>query len=363
MEMEFINILRVLWHWRSLIISMLIVATVALVIRMRVVDPIYEANVTLQLTTPQIEDVELFERYRYVEVRDQVSVARNNLTQVILSSEIYNQTINQLELTQEQLPYEVEVNPIRDSDFINVVVKSSDPDLAAEIANVHVNAAVLHYGELRSKPANAERDLIYSQLQAAEEEYLTVESKFNDYKARHNINDLDSEIYILENFLEQLKFERDREIFDRAVAVDLTAADISDKLDELITARENELQRLVELEPSYLLLETQVAQARDKYQYIKEKYDEAQLKVFAIQASNFIQIVTPANTPTETDTDISRTLVIPLIGTFGFAIILAFLLEYLLGLSERRTRSAPSAKSDAPLAPSYGTWSDPTKSP
>jgi uncharacterized protein involved in exopolysaccharide biosynthesis len=363
MEMEFINILRVLWHWRSLIISMLIVAAVALVIRMQVIDPTYEANVTLQLTTPQIEDVELFERYRYVEVRDQVSVARNNLTQVILSNEIYNQTINQLELTEEQLPYEVEVNPVRDSDFINVVVKSNDRDLAAEIANAHVSAAIEYYGELRSKPANAERDLIYSQLQSAEEEYRTLEDKFNDYKAQHNINDLDSEIYILENFLEQFKYERDREIFDRAVAVDLTAADISDELNERITARETELQRLVELEPSYLLLQEQVVQARDKYQYIKEKYDEAQLKVFAIQASNFIQIVTPANTPTETDTDISRTLVIPLIGTFGFAIILAFLLEYLLGLSERRTKSAPPAKSDAPLAPSYGTWSDPTKAP
>jgi uncharacterized protein involved in exopolysaccharide biosynthesis len=363
MEMEFINILRVIWHWRSLIISMLIVAAVALVVRMRVIDPVYEGNVMLQLTTPQIEDVELFERYRYVEVRDQVSVARNNLTQVLLSKEIYNQAVNQLELTEEQLPYEVEVNPIRDSDFIEVVVKSNNPDMVAEIANAHVGAAIEYYGEIRSKPANAEKDLIYLQLQEAEEEYRAAEDKFNDYKARYNINDLDSEIYILENFLEQLKFERDREIFDRAVAVDLTAVDISDKLDELITARENEMQRLVELEPSYLLLEEQVVQAQDKYQYIKGKYDEAQLKVIAIQASNFIQIVAPASSPIEADTDIARTLVIPLIGTFGLAIMLAFLLEYLLGLSERRTRLARSAKSDAPLAPSFGTWSDPTEAP
>jgi capsular polysaccharide biosynthesis protein len=363
MEMEFINILRVIWHWRSLIISMVVVAAVALVVRMRVVDPEYEAGVMIQLTTPQIEDVELFERYRYVEVRDQVSVARNNLTQVILSQEIYNQTINHLDLTQEQLPYEVEVNPIRDSDFINVIVKSENPDLAAEIANVHVSGAIDYYGELRAKPASGEKDLIYSQLQMAEEDYRSAEEEFNDYKSQNNIHSLESEIYILENFLEQLKFERDREIFDRDVAVDLTAADISAKLEELTTAREDELQRLVQLEPAYLLLQEQVSQARDKYQHIKEKYDEAQLKVIAVQAANFIQIVSPAEVPQASDPDLIRTLVLPLVGTLGFAILMAFLLEYLLGLGERRTQSLPTAQSDVPLAPSYGTGHEPRNVP
>jgi uncharacterized protein involved in exopolysaccharide biosynthesis len=363
MEMEFINILRVIWHWRSLIISMVIVATVALVVRMRVVDPVYEADVMVQVTTPQIEDVELFERYRYVEVRDQVSVARNNITQVILSEEIYTQTVNKLNLSEEQLPYEIDVAPIRDSDFMTITVTSSDPNLASEIANTHIQAAVAYYGEIRAKPASAEMDLIYAQLQKAEEDYRSAEGKFNEYKSQHQIISLDSEIYILENFLEQLKFERDREIFDRAVAVDLTAADISEKLEELITARENELQQLVELEPTYLLLQEQVTQSRDKYQHMKEKHDEAQLKVIAVQAANFIQILSPAKVPPASDPDLLRTLVIPLVGTFGFAILMAFLLEYLLGLSERRTRSLPSARGEVPLSPSYRAGHKPTNSP
>jgi uncharacterized protein involved in exopolysaccharide biosynthesis len=358
MEMEFINILRVIWHWRSLIISTLIVAAVALVIRMRVIDPVYEVNVMLQLTTPSIEDVELFESYRYVEVRDQVSVARNNLTQVLLSSQIHDQTADQLGLTGEQLPYEVVVNPIRDSDFIDVVFKSTAPDLVAQIANTHVQIAIEHYGQLRAKPAGAERDLIYAQLQAAEEAYHTAQGKFNEYKSQNQINSLDAEINMHEGFLEQFRFERDREIFDRAVAVDLTAVDISKELEGLISARENELQRLVELQPTYLLLQEQVTQSRNKYQLINEKYEEAQLKVLTAQAANFIQIILPASTPSETETDIVRSLVIPLAGTMGLAIILVFLLEYLLGLSERRTKSLPSTKSDAPVASGFGIGND-----
>ncbi len=363
MEMEFINILRVIWHWRSLIISMVIVAAAALVIRMRVIDPVYEANVMLQLTTPQIEDVELFERYRYVEIRDQVSVARNNLTQILLSKEIYHQTVDQLDLSQKQSPYEVEVNPLRDSDFISVVVKSDNPDLAAEIANAHVNASVEYYGELRAKPANAEKELLFTQLQIAEMDFISSITAFNDFKSKNGINSLQSDILMAEDYLQRIKYERDREIFDRAVAVDLTQPDIAAKLETLITERESELQRLVSLEPSYLQLEEEARQARDRYEYIHDKYDEAQLKVIAVQAANFIQIIELAETPLETQTDFVRTLVIPLIGTLGFAILLAFLLEYLLGLSERRTRSLPTAKSDAPFAPSYGAGNDPTNTP
>ena len=363
MEMEFINILRVIWHWRSLIISMLIVATIALVIRIRVVDPMYEADVMLQLTTPQIEDVELFERYRYVEVRDQVSVARNNLTQVILSDEIYDQTVEQLGLTQDQLPYEVEVNPIRDSDFINIVVKSNEPDLSAEIANAHLNAAVEYYGELRAKPASEEMDLLYTQLEAAEEEYNSSLTAFSNFKAENEIISLETDIIMTEDYLQRLKYERDREIFDREVAVDLTQPDIAAELAALIAEREDELQRLHTLEPAYIQLENETRQARDRFEYINGKYDEAQLKVIAVQAATFIQVIDQAETSMEVENNLARTLIIPLVGTLGFAVLLAFLLEYLLGLSERRTRSLPTTKSDMPLAPGYRTGNDPRNAP
>ena len=360
MEMELINILRVIWHWRSLIISMLIVATVALVIRTRLVKPVYEADVRLQLNTPQIEDVG---GTWYAGSIDQASVARNNLTQVILSNEIYSETVAQLGLTQDQLPYQLEVNPIQNSDFIQVIVRTKVQDSAVEIANTHVKFAVEHYGVLRAKPSNDEKELLFAQLLAAEDEYNSSLTAFSNYKAENEIISLESDILMAKDYLQRLMYERDREIFDRDNATDATQPDITAEVNSLIAERERELERLRSLEPTYIKLENETRQALDRYEYIRGMYNEAQLKAVALQATTFIQVTDPADTPIQTGTNIARTLIIPLIGCLGFAIVVAFLLEYLLGLSEGRTRSLPTTKSEAPLTPYYGAGNDPKNTP
>jgi uncharacterized protein involved in exopolysaccharide biosynthesis len=360
MEMEFINILRVIWHWRSLIISMLIVATIALVIRIRVVDPMYEADVMLQLNTPQIANMD---GTWYADSIDLASVARNNLTQVILSSEIYDETVAQLALAPDQLPYEVQVNPVQNSDFIQVIVRTKVQDSAVEIANTHVKLAVEQYGVLRAKPANDEKDLLYTQLQAAEDEYNSSLIAFSNFKSENEINSLESDLLMAEDYLQRLKYERDREIFDRDAAVDSPQPDITAEANSLIAEREHEIQRIRALEPTYTKLDNETRQALDRYEYIMGMYNQAQLKAVAIQATTFIQVTDPAETPMQTGTNIARTLIIPLIGCLGFAILVAFLLEYLLGLSEGQTRSLPTTKSEVPLTPYYGAGNDPKNTP
>jgi len=357
MQMEFLSILRVIWHWRSLVISILLVAATALLIRMRVTDPEYETQVKLQLTTPQIEEVSLFEGYRYLDVRDTVSVARNNLTQVLESEEIYLQTLSNLGLEEEKDVYKVEVEQVRDSDFLIVTVTSGDRDQTAEIANVHVLTAIDFFGELRSKPAQAERKLIDEQLSIAEAEYRSTEETFTNFKTNNNVLALENQIQTTQRLIEQLKLAQDRALFDpqpEEVILDpVVEGEEPVPIEELIAIREAELEELVAIQPEYLLLEDETIQAREKYQSIQDKSEEADLKVISIQAASFIQIAQPATPPETPEGSFLKALVLPLIGTLGFAVMLAFLFEYLLGISERRSQASLEAEGETTAEPAY----------
>jgi capsular polysaccharide biosynthesis protein len=352
MEMEFINILRVLWHWRSLIISISLVALIALVIRFRIIDPVYESSVKLQLTTPQIEDMTLFESYRYVEVRDQVAVARNNLTEVLMSEEVYLQTCDELNLDADEEPYEINVEQIQDSDFIVTTVTAGDKELVSDIANAHVAVGINYFGELRAKPAKAEKELIYNQMLLAGDDLKHAESTFVNFKTSNNILSLDEQILTSQRLIEELKLQQDRSAIEPVdVVLSEPAGEETVLIEDLITAREAELETLVSLQPEYNLLYDETVLARQKYQFIKDKYNEAELKVLEIEAVNFIQVVQEATTPVTPEESILTSIILPLIGTFGFAVILTFLFEYLLGISERRSATRTSFPSETPVSP------------
>ena len=128
----------------------------------------YESIVRIQLSTPQSDDVSLVNASRSSNVRDEATLARNNFLVVLKSPEVVDRTANTLALGQADADYAVTGTALRDTDFIEVDVRATTPELAQKIANTHVQQAIQRYGELRAKPAGATRSFIAQQIGGAD---------------------------------------------------------------------------------------------------------------------------------------------------------------------------------------------------
>jgi len=439
--MELMFVLRMLRRWWWLLLLIPLVGASSVWVGLRSKAPVYEASVKLQITTPQREDVAVYDEYRYASVRDEIAVARNNFTEVLQGDDLRNQTARQLELNERQAEFPIEVTTVRDADFIYVTVEAASPTLAAQIANTLVNGAIAYYGDLRARSTFAERDLFVDKLRTAEESYRTAQERFSQFQAengavslneqlethqrlleqlqlerdrllleettrvadpvsevdrliaqhqqeldrlaslvpdysvlqedvesaresyqnvraaaagapgeegqlnaeasamevllaaeealasfktQHNIVLLESEMETYEDLLQQLQLERDRLLLDETTR----ASDAVSQVDKIIVQREVELDRLSALLPTYDLLSEELSLARDQYTYILNKYNEAELTAAAVKAANFIQVVEPAQPPTEPASNTALYLLLTILGSIGVAVMLVFLLEY-----------------------------------
>jgi uncharacterized protein involved in exopolysaccharide biosynthesis len=456
--MEMIDMLRVLRRWLLFIVAVVLAVELALWLGMSFAGPRYSTTVRLQISTPQREDVAAFDDYRAVSLRDEITVARNNLSELLQNNEVFERTTAQLGLKGKNSRYSVDVEPVRDADFLDITVRARTPSLAAEIANAHVQMAIGYYGELRAKSTSAEKDFFAQQLQSAEETFRKAEAEFAAFQAQHGIAPLERELATYQELLEQLRLERDQlllarltrgstddvdkliaqrqaevkrllnlaptynlleaavesarglfleasrtntrvsaaraallaaeqafvkfqtenDIFsfdsqmeteqklleqlqaerDQRLLADTTTVDPADEIDKLIFQRQTEMDRLTSLAPEYNVLNQSLEQARDTYQHLLAKYQEAVLKVTVVQAANFVQVVKPAYVSGSAASDWPKLAVLALAGGLGLGIVLAFLLDYLVGAGRH------AAVSQAPgTRPGYASVPDPTPSP
>jgi uncharacterized protein involved in exopolysaccharide biosynthesis len=105
----------------------------------------------------------------YHNLRDDLTVARNNFVEVARSPEVRARTLQNLGLAADGPKYTVDLRQIRDSDFIELNVESPTPQLAQQIADTHAAMSVQYMAELRAMPARAARQLIVDQLSARQE--------------------------------------------------------------------------------------------------------------------------------------------------------------------------------------------------
>ncbi len=338
--MELIALLRVLRRWLWLIITIVSVTELALWLGIRSAEPTYAATVRLQISTPQRGEVEAYDEYRSISMRDEITVAINNFMELVQSDEVYKRTASQLGLDEKDARYTATPQRIRDADFINVTVEARTPNLASEIANAHVGIAIAYYGELRSQTTKAEKDLFAEQLRVAETEFRTAERTLADFRTQSGIYSLESQMSTQQKLLEQLQLERDQRLLEQATlitvntakTVPVTATPIIDpvkEVDKLIVQRQKELDQFMILAPQYNVLAQNVEQARAAYQHLLGKYSEAELKVTAVQAANFIQVIKPAYAPVGSESGWPKLAVLALAGSLGLGVVLAFLFQYI----------------------------------
>jgi len=333
--MELIDILRVVRRWLWLIVAIVVVTQLALWLGTRSAEPVYTASVRLQISTPQREEVALYDEYRSIGLRDEITVAINNFVELLQSDEVAARTISQLGLQGKDADYELEARSVADADFVDVTVKARTPTLAADIANAHASVAVSYYGELRAQSTRAEMDLLADQLRAAEGVFQAAEKAFSDFRNQHGIFSLQSQLTTQERLLEQLQLTRDELVLQAAASITATEAitattvDPIGEVDRLIAQRQGELDRFTALVPQYNVLEQKVEQARAAYQHLLKKYSEAELKATAVRAANFIQVIAPAAAPDEPDSNWPVLAVLAFAGSLGLGLVLAFLLDYI----------------------------------
>lgn len=434
------QIINTLWRWKVVLISILIVTIVGLGIVYVTADESYTSFVELQITTPQNEDIALFGSIRYASEREAVTVARNNFSVVVESDIIRDQTIQELGLSEKEGEYVLEIEPVYDADFMTIGITSSSPELAAAIANTHIQKSITRLGLLRSLPAQQKledfgkeladaeislreaesalstfqeenelssslqneietyeqrlqrlvlnrSDLLISEpfsgssevelintliverenelqpllairhqynnllaelstaqnlleihinnnpgllltqepLASAQQRVTRAENELNSFLIQNDINAIEGDIRQLSTLIEELKLERDRRLI--APSENLQNARVL-TIDSLIVETEERVNYLAALEPEYNFLSIQLSRATADYDFILQKYNEAEIVTASTASADFIQIITLATPPEEPSSNILFLLIFGFVGSLGFGIFLAFVLEY-----------------------------------
>ncbi|MEM7333411.1 MAG: Wzz/FepE/Etk N-terminal domain-containing protein [Chloroflexota bacterium] len=449
MNMDLKQIINTLWRWKILILSILGVTVVGLIILVFTADDSYTAYVDLQVTAPETEAVSLFGAVRYAGEREAVTIARNNFSVVVESVIIREQVIQELGLSEKEGEYELELRPVPDSDFLTIAFTSTSPELAATIANTHIQKSIVRQGNLRSLPAQQQLEELFQELEDAEsslraseaalttfqeEHELTsslqteidtheqrlqrlvlnrsdllisdpfsgnnevetinlllaereaeliplletrhtynqllmnlslaqenfedlaassgvnlsaatlpeplnsarnavdiAETAVNEFNISVDINTVENDIAQLNTLIEELKLERDRRL--TAPSENLQNARVL-TIDALIAESEERVDTLSRLEPEFNFLSIQATRATDDYNFILEKYNQAEIVAASTESADFIQIITLATPPDEPSSSLRFLLVFGVAGALGTSIFLAFILEYFTNPSE-----------------------------
>lgn len=330
--MEFSRFLMVLRRRWWLILAFVVVTAVVLGVRLRTAQTIYEAQVKLQLTAPPQEDVSLFPQNRASSLRDEMTVARNNLIELLKSREIDSRVTRRLAREGGDAGYSLDVSPVRDSDFIYVTVRAASPTQAADIANALTTEAIAYYGEVRAKPSVATKSLLDDQVSAAEKEYRAAEDAFTAFRVDNHLSTLDQDIATTQQLLQQALLLQDK----ASVSGYSTSS-----ADDLVAKRRDDVKRLVTLQPQYALLEGKLSAAQDSYQLLLKKQSEASVTENQTRTAAYIQVIEPAAAPLQPVAARTGVLfALALLGSLGLAVLLAFLLE--AGAGSRERQAAPT---------------------
>lgn len=386
--MDLMYVLGVIRRWPGVILSVMLVTGLATGFRLRTAEPIYEAQAKLQITAPQNEDVSLYDRYISSNLRDEMTVARNNFTEVLQSREVFDRTSKRLGLDPLEAAYTLKISPLRDSDFLYVSVQAHSAKLAEAIANTHTAEAISYFGEIRAKPATAAKNLVAEQLTSAQARLDTAKAAFADFKVQNGLGRLTDELTTFQQLNQRLQVLHDqliidgadsREIdtlqktidalqvqrelafaenktdnvqrFDAAIARDLEQltklrqnTSPTKNVDAVIVQRRADLAHLIELEPIYNELDKRVQQAEAEYQLLQNKNTEATLKENTVRTASNIQIVEPALAPEQPASTRARLILfVALLGSVGLGILVALLLDFISKQRGIRTlRPAPA---------------------
>lgn len=299
----------------------------------------YESSITLEVTSPSPSAVALYDEYRYRSERDAIIIVLNKFMEVAQYDEVRKRTLEILSIEDD---YELSVDTQAGADFVYITVSAPDPELAQEIARVHTQQAIDHFGEINVLPLNQAIEQFRADMETTQVEVNTAEQALLDFQTEHGFVSLTDELNIQNNILDRLESLKAEHIFNLSLGTVDTGINIDSILqtpsgteekptiDEIIEAQRQKILDLAQLEPEYNILSQAISASRDKYNILSAKYTEAELKASVAQDPLFIQVIDPPQLP-ESPTSNLQIIVFGIMASLGFSIILIFILDYVIG--------------------------------
>jgi uncharacterized protein involved in exopolysaccharide biosynthesis len=338
--------------------------------------PVYESAVRLQIIPIESEQVALYGQANAASGGDVVELIAFQYGQLVRSSRVARQTINQLSLSLSTDELIKGLTTYQEYGFLTVVAAADSPQTAADMVTAQVENALVAYRADQSRPAVVQGEFIAGQLAEAEQAYANVEAELLRFKLSHTLDSLADEIAAYQRAVRDLRTRReDTSLAEAQLAARIAAleeeatrttedersaelrrtvanlrADLAGQrglqieLDRAIARWETELTSLIGLTDEHTRLTKAVTQARNTRDFLFNKSLEAQLKQRQGLSVGYLKVVEPAR---RTDRPLpSNTPRIALVGgvlSIVLGGVLAFAFEFIETLARRGARRPPAA--------------------
>jgi uncharacterized protein involved in exopolysaccharide biosynthesis len=321
---------ELLVYWRVVkkrlwLIGLMVAATLgAMLLAFTLSKPVYRATIAFQVTAPLPAEVSLFTDFRMPYTDDEIIRTRSGFMTLLQSEFVAGQVVEELNLDMDvdELLAQMLVEPAERNDFDKLLVTAHDPELAAAIANALLDKALYHFGEMSAGVLTANREFIEQQLQEMKEHLDEARANLIQFQVENRIGSLSGFLKSQETLVTTLKTQRDQALAEGREA---TAA----SYDEIIAARERELQELVLVNAEYEVLEGTVGRIESTYRGLLSKETEAKLKEDQVRSARFVQVI-PAGVPSRPVPRFDvKVLLVGGVVSLALGVMLAFVLEYL----------------------------------
>jgi uncharacterized protein involved in exopolysaccharide biosynthesis len=326
-DTELTDLLWVLLRWSWLIVLVVVVSIGSLVYLQQRAVPAYQTQVTLLLSTPDREDVNVTGEYTFTNDRDEITNVSDRFVTIAQYSEVKQRTLQELGLEHD---YSVVANARLGADFVTITISADTPELASTIANAHAENAIEYFGEIRALPSTEALEHFDAELQTAFQELGDARQALADFYTANSIIPLEAELESQNSVLERLELLRVNvlvPIYDPNA--DFVPSRNTTTVDNLITEQREEITILAALLPEYRHLQAEVDTAQAIYDTLMSKYTETEMRQSFVRESMFLQIIDPADVPTAPVSSPMRTYILGAVGSLGLGILLAFFLDYL----------------------------------
>jgi uncharacterized protein involved in exopolysaccharide biosynthesis len=278
---------------RGWLILLLVISTVGgILVIARSHEPVYEASLKFLFTTPPTAEVSVYNEFRQTSLRDEIPFAKANFIEILTSGVVIYDAIETLgaDITVDEVAAGLTVEPVPDSEFVELSLQCRDPQLVAIMTNTLMDVALEYYGELRARPTTMSRIFISEQLALSLEEWETAEEDFTQFQIAIKIGDLNAAISTRQELLQSLALSR-----DTAWAEDDFQA--VEKYEAIIAGYERELESSLGLRSQYTALQATANQARGIYELLLDRQTQAKLKENEIRNVGFVSMLGPARKP------------------------------------------------------------------
>ncbi len=203
-EIDLREYVRVLRRWLWLIALCSIIAAVsAYIISARFIQPVYKAEAILMVEP----SARVFGSIRYQDVLAGERIART-YAEILESRPLLEKTLVKLgylpDLPDDEVPFDVSVQAVRDTQLIKISVESEDPVLAAEAANALAQAFIEERAEDQTKRFGSLKSSIEEQLSEIDEEISRLEEQKNSTQDQEKARALEEQLVNLRDMRTRL---------------------------------------------------------------------------------------------------------------------------------------------------------------